>query len=39
MKVSVILPTYNGSRFIGNAIRSVLEQSFTEYELLVIDDG
>lgn len=39
MKVSIILPTYNGSRFIARAIESVLNQSFQDYEFLIIDDG
>ena len=38
-KVSIILPTYNGERFIRKAIQSVLRQSFSNWELLVIDDG
>lgn len=38
-KVSIILPTYNGARFISNAIKSVQNQSFTDWELLVLDDG
>ncbi|HRF44128.1 MAG TPA: glycosyltransferase [Candidatus Competibacteraceae bacterium] len=38
-KVSVIMPTYNGERFIGRAIDSVLEQSMTGFELILIDDG
>jgi glycosyltransferase involved in cell wall biosynthesis len=38
-RVSIILPTYNGGRFIGQAIESVLKQSFEDFELLVIDDG
>jgi hypothetical protein len=37
--VSVILPTYNRARFIGDAIRSVQAQSFRSWELLVVDDG
>ncbi len=39
MKVSVILPSYNGSKFIKKAIRSVLAQSFKDLEFLLIDDG
>jgi len=39
MKVSIILPTYNGSKLITNAINSVLEQSFADYEFIIIDDG
>src|SRR4030042_3106655 len=39
MKVSIILPTYNGGRFITKAIKSVLGQSFADYEFLIVDDG
>lgn len=38
-KVSIILPTYNGGRFIKKAIKSILAQSFSDYEIIVIDDG
>mgnify|MGYP001620137307 FL=1 len=38
-KVSVLLPTYNGGRFITKSIESVLKQSFKDLELIVIDDG
>lgn len=37
--VSVIMPAYNAERFIGAAVRSVMNQTFTDWELLVIDDG
>ncbi len=37
--VSVVLPTYNRAPLLGRAIRSVLGQSYTNFELLVIDDG
>jgi glycosyltransferase involved in cell wall biosynthesis len=38
-KVSVVLPVYNGERFIGAAIQSVLDQTFRDFELVVVDDG
>ncbi|MBI4611293.1 MAG: glycosyltransferase [Candidatus Rokubacteria bacterium] len=37
--VSVILTCYNGERWIAETIRSVLAQSHTEHELIVINDG
>ncbi|TXG96208.1 MAG: glycosyltransferase family 2 protein [Rhodocyclaceae bacterium] len=36
--LSVLMPTYNYGRFIGEAIDSVLRQDFSDYELLVSDD-
>jgi len=38
MKVSVILPTYNRSRMISEAIDSVLNQTFKDFELIVVDN-
>jgi glycosyltransferase involved in cell wall biosynthesis len=37
--ISVIMPAYNAAPYIGAAIRSVQEQTWTEWELLVVDDG
>lgn len=38
-RVSICIPTYKGARTIGAAIDSVLQQSFTDFELIVVDDG
>lgn len=38
-EVSVILPTYNRTRSLPAAIASVLSQSYTNFELIVVDDG
>lgn len=37
--VSVVIPVYNRAHLLGRAIRSVLEQTFVDLELLVVDDG
>lgn len=38
-RISVILPVWNGERFIAGAIESVLTQTYRCFELIVIDDG
>ena len=37
-KVSVVLTAYNSGRFIGQAIQSILVQTFTDFEFIIIDD-
>ena len=38
-KVSVIIPTYNRSNFLHSAIKSVLNQTFEDFEVIVVDDA
>jgi glycosyltransferase involved in cell wall biosynthesis len=39
MKVSVVIPVYNGEKYLAQAIESVLAQTFRDFELLIVDDG
>jgi glycosyltransferase involved in cell wall biosynthesis len=38
-RVSVILPVYNGERYLAESIESVLSQTYTAYEIVVVNDG
>ena len=37
--VSVLLPVYNASRYVGGAVESILRQTHREFEFLILDDG
>jgi glycosyltransferase involved in cell wall biosynthesis len=37
--VSVLMPVYNGDKYIKEAIQSLLEQTYSNFEIIVIDDG
>jgi glycosyltransferase involved in cell wall biosynthesis len=37
--VSVVIPAYNVERYLAETIRSVLDQSYDDYEIIVVDDG
>lgn len=37
--VSVVIPTYNRASYLGDAIDSVLQQTYANYEVIVVDDG
>src|SRR4051812_9656174 len=38
-KVTALIPVYDREPYVGEAIESILAQTFTDFELLVIDDG
>jgi glycosyltransferase involved in cell wall biosynthesis len=38
-ELSVVMPVYNGAEYLGAAIDSILSQTFSAFELLVMDDG
>src|ERR1051325_12092899 len=37
--VSVVMPVYNGERFVVEAVQSILAQTFRDFECIVVDDG
>lgn len=39
VQFSIVIPTFNRAGFIGTTIRSVLDQSFNDFEVIVVDDG
>lgn len=39
LKVSIIIPAYNVEKYIKNCIESILAQSFTNFEAIIVDDG
>jgi glycosyltransferase involved in cell wall biosynthesis len=38
-KLSVVIPAYNHEKYVGEAIQSVLDQTFQDFELIIINDG
>ena len=39
IEISIITPTYNGERFLAGTIQSVINQTATEWEMIIVDDG
>ena len=39
MKFSVIIPCYNVEKYIENTIKTVLNQTYKDFEIILIDDG
>ena len=37
--ISVVMPTFNGEKFIAEAIESILNQTFNDFEFIIVDDG
>ena len=37
--VSVVMSVFNGERFLARAVESILDQSFRDFEFIIIDDG
>jgi glycosyltransferase involved in cell wall biosynthesis len=37
--VSIIIPTYNRAKLIGESIQSVMDQTYSNWELIIVDDG
>ncbi len=38
-EISVVMPVYNAEKFLESAIKSILNQTFTDFEFIIIDDG
>src|ERR1700752_5362711 len=38
-EISVIIPVYNAEKYIREAVESILHQTYTDFEVLLIDDG
>ncbi|HEX4115907.1 MAG TPA: glycosyltransferase family 2 protein [Solirubrobacteraceae bacterium] len=38
-RVSIVIPAHNAARFVGRAIESVREQTYSDWEIVVVDDG
>ena len=39
MKISIIVPIYNTEKYVEDCIRSVQNQTYSDFELILVDDG
>lgn len=39
VSISVLMPVYNAERYVGKAVESILKQTFTDFEFILINDG
>ena len=39
MKVTVLMPVYNTEKYVGEAVESILQQTFSDFEFIIIDDA
>ena len=37
--ISIVMPAYNAEKFIKEAIDSIIRQSFSDFECIIVDDG
>src|SRR4051794_4532921 len=37
--VSIVMPVYNGAAYVAEAVRSILGQTFEDFEFIIVDDG
>ena len=37
-KISILMPTYNVEKYVEDAVNSILEQSYKNFELIIVDD-
>jgi glycosyltransferase involved in cell wall biosynthesis len=38
-RVSILMPVYNGEKYIAHAIESVLAQTYKNFEIIIVNDG
>ena len=38
-KISVVIPVYNGEKYLATAIKSVVQQTLSPHEIIVVNDG